>query len=220
MEYTIEGGPAFAYVRVKLSPGESITAESDAMSSMDADLDMKAHLNGGFFPAIAKRFFGGESLFVNDFVNNSDGEREVSLVQATPGDVRAVMLEEGQKLYLQPGAYLGSGGPVHLGVGWAGFKSWIAREGLFRLCVTGPGLVFYGAYGALIEHEVDGEYIVDTSHLVAYEPQMQLKLQMAGGLISSITSGEGLVTRVEGRGKIILQSRSMDGLASWVNSKI
>lgn len=220
MEYTIDGGPAFAYVHVKLGPGEKVTAESDAMSSMDADVDMQAHLNGGFIPAVLKKVFGGESLFVNDFVNNTNEEREVTLVQNTPGDIRSVMLEPGQKLYLQPGAYLGSGGPVHLGVGWAGFKSFIAREGLFRLCITGPGLVFYGAYGALIEHEVDGEYIVDTSHLVAYEPQLKLNIQMAGGLISSLTSGEGLVTRVEGRGKIILQSRSMDGLASWVNSKI
>ena len=39
MQTTIEGGSAFAYINVDLDPGETIIAEADAMSSMDADLD-------------------------------------------------------------------------------------------------------------------------------------------------------------------------------------
>ena len=48
MQATIEGGPAFAYINVDLNPGETVVAESDAMSSMAADLDMDAKFNGGF----------------------------------------------------------------------------------------------------------------------------------------------------------------------------
>ena len=71
MEAKIEGGPSFSYVHVDLAPGESLTAESDAMSSMAADLDMKARFNGGFFSGLVKKFLGGESLFVNEFSNNT-----------------------------------------------------------------------------------------------------------------------------------------------------
>ncbi len=220
MDSVINGGPAFAHIRVNLAPGDSIIAESDAMSSMDSDIDMKAKFNGGFFPGLGKKFFGGESLFVNEFTNNTREEKELSLVQATPGDIRSIELQERQELYLQPGAYLASTSGVNLGVGWAGIKSFLAKEGLFRLKVSGPGTVFYGAYGALVEKEIDGEYIVDSSHLVAYDPSLKLNLQLAGGLISSLTSGEGLVSRLEGQGKIVLQSRSISGLASWVNSKL
>jgi uncharacterized protein (AIM24 family) len=39
-------------------------------------------------------------------------------------------------------------------------------------------------------------------------------------LFASFFSGEGFVTRVEGKGKIVLQSRSMDGLAGWLNPKL
>ena len=49
---------------------------------------------------------------------------------------------------------------------------------------------------------------------------MQLKVQLAGGIFSSFFGGEGLVTRIEGKGKIIIQTRSMNGLSQWVNSKI
>ena len=48
MQSTIEGAPAFAYINVDLEPGETVIAESNAMSSMAADLDMVAKFNGGF----------------------------------------------------------------------------------------------------------------------------------------------------------------------------
>jgi len=72
----------------------------------------------------------------------------------------------------------------------------------------------------LLEREVDGEFIVDTSHLVAYEPGIKLKLQLAGGIFSSLFGGEGLVTRVVGKGKIVIQSRSISGIASWINPRL
>lgn len=219
MRTTLTGGPSFAHIHVDLEPGEKIVAESDAMASMAADLDMKAVFNGGFFSGLCKKFLGGESLFVNVFSNETSSTRRLTLVQATPGEIREIDLK-GESICLQPGAYICSTPGLKLGLRWAGFKSWIAREGLFKLVVSGTGKLFYGAYGALFEREVDGEFIVDTSHLVAYEPQIKLKLQLAGGLFSSFFSGEGIVTRVEGRGKIVLQSRSLDGLKNWLNPKL
>jgi len=219
MKTEILGSPSFAHIHVDLEPGESIVAESDAMSSMHADLDMKTRTNGGFFKAFLRKFFGGESFFINEFVNNTDGPRRVTLVMSTPGDIRELELH-GNSLCFQPGAYVASTTGVKLGLRWAGFRSWISKEGLFKLVVSGEGKAFYGAYGVLIEKEVDGEYIVDTSHLVSYEPQLKLKLQMAGGIFSTFFGGEGLVSRLEGKGKIVIQTRSLSGLASWLNPRI
>lgn len=219
MKTELAGKPVFAYGHVDLEPGESIIAESDAMASMDADLDMKAGLNGNVFSALCKRFLGGESLFVNTFTNNTKGVKRVTLTQATPGDIRTLELNN-ESYCLQPGAYICSTPGVKLGVKWAGFASFIGREGLFKLQVSGTGTVWFGAYGGLLEREINGEYIVDTSHLVGYEPQMKLKVQLAGGLFSSFFSGEGLVTRVTGTGKIVVQTRSISGLAGWVNRSL
>ena len=47
METTLKGSPSFAYLDVGLEPGESLIAETDAMTTMAGDLDMKAKLNGG-----------------------------------------------------------------------------------------------------------------------------------------------------------------------------
>ncbi len=214
MHTTLEGGAAFAYIKAELQPGESIVAESDAMSSMSADLTMKAKFNG-----FAKGLLGGESFFVNHFTNNTSGARQLTLVQGSPGSIRQVQLQ-GETICLQPGAYIASTPDVKIGTRWAGIASGFAREGFFKLTASGTGTLWYGAYGGLLERMVDGECIVDTSHLVAYEPQLKLKIQMAGGIFSSLFGGEGFVTRIEGRGKIIIQTRSLDGLANWLNPKL
>lgn len=219
MKAEIKGSAAFSYVDVELEPGEVITTESDAMSSMDASLELRSRFNGGFFIALLRKFLGGETLFINDFSNPTDRPRRLTLVQPTPGEIRCVELN-GDTLYMQPGAFLACTPGVKVGVAFAGLISWLAREGLFRIVVSGHGKVWYGAFGALLEKEIDGEYIVDTSHLVAYEPGIKLKLQLAGGILSSLFGGEGLVTRVVGRGKIVIQTRSLSGLTGWINPRL
>jgi uncharacterized protein (TIGR00266 family) len=217
MKIRTEGKPVFAYVVVDLEPGETIIAEADAMSSMSADLDMDAKFNGGFFVGLLKKFLGGESLFVNHFTNNTSQTLQLHLTQPTPGDIEIKELDGNTSYCIQRGGYIASDKGVKLGVKWAGLGSLIGGEGLFKLVVSGTGKVIFGAYGGLLEKEIDGEYIVDTGHLVAYEPGMKLKPQLAGGIFSSFFGGEGFVTRVEGKGKIYIQTRNISGLASWVN---
>lgn len=217
MEAQIRNKPSFANVLVRLKAGEGLVAEADAMASMSASIEMKARMAGGFFTALARRLFGGESFFVNEFATQSQGE--LILTQPVPGDITSVVLN-GNALYLQPGAFLACEPGVQLGVGWAGLASFIAREGLFRLRASGTGRLWFGAYGGIIEREVEGELIVDSGHLVAYEPTLSLSMGLAGGLLTSLLSGEGLVSRLRGRGKVYLQSRSLSGLAAWTNSHL
>src|SRR6185503_18837576 len=113
-----------------------------------------------------------------------------------------------------PGAFIACGPGGSIGLGWAGFASLIGGEGLFRLKLSGSGPLWMGAYGGIFEKDINGELVVDTSHLVAYEPTLSLIMGLAGGIFSSFFSGEGLITRVKGQGKVYLQSRSLSGLAS------
>lgn len=219
MQAEIKGGVAFSYLEVSLDPGERLVAESGAMSSMDPELAMRASLNGGVISAVAKKLLGSESLFVSTFANDGRQPRRLTLAQKYPGQLRAVQLD-GQAFCLQPGAFVAATPGLEIRTGWAGVRSLIAREGLFRLVVSGHGTLWYGAYGALLEQYVDGETLVDSSHLVAYEPQMRLRLQLAGGLFSSFFGGEGVVTRIEGKGWIVLQTRSLSSLAEWLNPKL
>ena len=219
MKCEIRYKPAFAAIFVTLNPGESITAEAGAMTSMDAQLSMKTQFSGGLFSGLLKNFFGGESLFVNTFTNNTQRPLSLVLTQSTIGDIARIDLRD-REICCQPGAYIAHTPEVKMGVRWAGFKSWISGEGLFKLKLSGQGYVFFGAYGGLTEKRINGEFIVDSGHLVAYEPGIRMKIGLAGGLIGSMTSGEGLVNRLSGQGIIYLQSRSIDGLVKYLSSKL
>ncbi len=67
-------------------------------------------------------------------------------------------------------------------------------------------IVWFSAYGGIFSREITDEYIVDTGHLVAYEPTINIRVGLAGGIFSSFFGGEGLVTKVRGPGRIYMQS--------------
>ncbi|MEB3293110.1 MAG: TIGR00266 family protein [Synechococcales bacterium] len=219
MKYDIRYKPTFATLFLTLLPGEQVVAEAGAMASMDGALSMTTSLSGGLLQALLKNFLGGESLFVNTFRNNTQKPLQVVLTQSTIGDITFINLQ-GQEICFQPGAYIAHAGNIHTGVQWAGFSSWLAGEGLFKLKLRGNGMVFFGAYGGLTKRRIDGEFIVDSGHLVAYDPSISMNIKLSGGLVGSVTSGEGLVNRLTGHGDIYLQSRSVDGLVRFIRSKL
>lgn len=219
MKYDVRYKPTFATVFVMLQPGEKIVAEAGAMASMDGGVELTTQFSGGFIPALLKAFLGGESMFINTFRNQSLIPKQVVLTQSTIGDITCLELND-KELCLQPGAYIGHAGNINLTVGWAGFSSWIAGEGLFKLKISGRGIVFIGAYGGLSKRTVNQEFIVDTGHLVAYDPSLKMNIKLSGGLFGSITSGEGLVNKITGNGEIYLQSRSVDGIVRFLRPKL
>ncbi|MBN2652021.1 MAG: TIGR00266 family protein [Spirochaetales bacterium] len=218
MNVEIKGAPSFSYMDVTLEPGETIVAESDAMASMSANLDLVAKTNEGILSAAGKRVFGKESFFISYFKNNSGVASNLVLTQAGTGEIRERVLDN-EAIYFQRGAFIARTEGVKLKASWAGVRSMLGGEGLIRLKAEGSGSVWYGSYGSMVEKDIDGELIVDTNHLVSYEPGINIKIQLAGGLFSSVFSGEGLVMRLEGKGKVVLQTRSINGLASWLNQK-
>ncbi len=222
MKYEIRYKPSFSAIFITLEPGESISAESGTMVSMEPKLKMKTEFSGGFFSALLKKFFGGESFFINKFVNSSEQPQQVVLTQSLIGDIDAITLKRGQEICLESGACIAHTKGIEVGVRWAGFSSWFAGEGLFKLKAQAEdnGIVFFGGYGGIIKHQISGEFIVDNGHLLAYDPGIRMSITAAGGLIASITSREGFVNKLSGNGVIYLQSRSLDGLVKFLGPKV
>lgn len=234
MDAQIHGSPSFARLEAVLDPGEVVYSQTGSMVSMEAGITLNPKLNGSLFSAIGKSFFGGESFLLNRIENKSSTPRAVVLSPDTPGDVMAIPMAN-KSIYVQPGAFLAATDDIQINLGWAGFRSLIAGEGLFRLKLCSHSLsrqksnrnasgrktststvAWINAYGAMIVQPVAGEHIVDSRHLVAYESSLRMRLRLAGGLFSSVFGGEGVVTRMQGQGKIIIQTRSLKGLRDWV----
>jgi uncharacterized protein (TIGR00266 family) len=218
MKYKKLGGSSFSFLRFTLKPGEKLTTESGAMASMGPNIELKSKLNGGIFRALLIKYLGKETIFINTLSNKGKDEQQVYITQPTPGEIVCQKLE-GETLYIQAGSYIASTKGIKFKLSWAGFSSFIAGEGLFRIRAYGKGFIWYGAYGSIIEKEIDGEYLVDTGHLLSYSKDLKLKIQLSGGIFSSFFSGEGFLLRLEGKGKIQIQTRSLGGVAGWLNPK-
>jgi uncharacterized protein (TIGR00266 family) len=220
VKHEIRYKPAFSTLFVTLEPGESLIAQAGAMASMAGELSMETQFAGGLVAALLRKFLGGETLFVNQFQNRTRESLQLVLTQSLVGDIERIELR-GDTICFQPGAYIAHIGNIQTGVQWAGFSSWLAGEGLFKLKLSGNGTIFFGAYGGISKRKIGNEgLVVDSGHLVAYQPSVQMKIGMASGLIGSVTSGEGLVNRLSGQGTVYLQSRSVDGLVRYLRSKV
>ena len=90
------------------------------------------------------------------------------------------------------------------------------------LKITGNGKVLACSYGA-IEERVLGPgqiYTVDTGHIVGFDATVQFAVQKSGSWKSTILGGEGLVCRLTGPGRVLMQSRSEEAFLGWLLPKL
>jgi uncharacterized protein (TIGR00266 family) len=219
MEHEVLYRPAYALLKIELAQGESVSAEAGAMVSMSSGIAMETKARGGVFSALKRSVLGGESFFINTF--RADEPGEVTFAPPLPGDIYAAELT-GTTLYAQSGSYIASSPDVQVDTKWGGAKTFFSKEGLFLLKLSGSGHVFLSSYGAI--HQVElapgQQYIVDTGHMVAFDESVQYNVKAAGGIKSTLFSGEGLVCRLTGPGRIMIQSRSTDAFLSWLIPKL
>lgn len=215
MFVSLEQGSAFTLARVKLDAGEVVKAESGAMVSMTGNLDIATRAQGGFLKSLARKVLTQESFFQNTFTA-SRGPGEVTFAPSLPGDI-AFREMQGESLIIQSGSYLASATTVDIETKWGGTRSFFSREGLFLLKASGHGTILFSSYGAIVEFQVPPEGIaLDTGHMVAFEPTLQWEVTRVGGLGSTLFSGEGLVCRFTGHGKVWMQTRSFDAFLGVV----
>jgi uncharacterized protein (TIGR00266 family) len=225
MQYHIEHGPAFAWLRVGLEPGERIVAEAGAMVRQSPSLDVETRLNASrksglwgtlvaFFVALVRRLLGGETMFLNEFSGPQGGE--VVLAPKLSGNIMQKSLDGTRTLFVQAGGYLASSPGIDTRVRFGGLRTLFGGEGLTLLQCTGQGDVFVNSYGGITSVAVDGRFIVDTGHIVAFDGALDFRVRSIGGAKSFFFSGEGLVCEFNGRGTVFVQSRNLKALVGWL----
>jgi uncharacterized protein (TIGR00266 family) len=208
--------PGNSAAKLTLDAGESVTAEAGAMIAMSADVGITTttHKRGsGSFTKTVKRLFAGESLFLNHFESQRAGA-EVWLGTPLPGDMMSLTLER-ESLIVQGGSFVACENGVEVGVGWQGFRTLLSGESMFWVKLEGSGKVLLNSFGAIYAQPVDGEFIVDTGHIVAFNETLQFTLTKAGdSWLHSILGGEGLVCKFRGKGTVWCQSNNQRSFGS------
>ena len=208
-EFRIECKPDFSFLTVQVPASQTLKVEASAMATMSTNMVMKTKMKGGL-----SRFLGGENIFINEFTAQA-GPAEIGIAPGSPGDMDHVFMDGSSEIFLQSSAYVASSMNVDVDSKWQGFKGFFSGEGLFLLRCTGQGDLWFNTYGAMIEVPVDGNYVVDTSHVVAFTSGLEYNVESVGGLKSLFLSGEGLVCRFHGQGKEWIQTRHPMAFANW-----
>jgi uncharacterized protein (TIGR00266 family) len=207
--------PSYSLAVARLTPNERIRAEAGALVSMSSSVAIETKAEGGFLKSLGRAVLGGESFFQNFFVASAQGG-EVTLAPELPGDMLLIELR-GSRLMIQAGSYVASENGVEL-TAKVSVKAFMSAEGISMLEASGTGKLLVSSYGAIFERTIgSGEkYIVDTSHLVAFDAGMGVTPKTVGGIKSTLFSGEGLVVELTGPGTIYMQTRSPKALIDWI----
>jgi uncharacterized protein (TIGR00266 family) len=229
MQHVIKHQPSFPLLEVTLAPNEVLVAEAGTMVARSTNVGMEVKLNAGrgagFFAklkaimvALIRKMVGGETFFVNHFSSPQGGL--VWLAPAMSGAVRHIPLH-GNGLVMNGGAFVASAGDVDLKMRWGGLRAILAKEGAFFVEASGQGDLWITSYGAIDEIQVNGTYIVDNGHLVAFDPSLTMNIRSAGGgLMGFVASGEGLVCEFTGQGRLLIQTRNTSSLVDWVSKML
>lgn len=217
--YTIEHSPAYASLILNLKANQTVLVESGAMAAMDTCIKMKSKVQGGLMKGLG-RMVTGESFFVSEFTaEGKPGQLYVS--PGVPGDVQHYRLS-GNSLIVQSSAFVAASSTVEIDTKFQGLRGFFSGESLFLLRATGHGDFWFSSYGAIVEIPVNGDYVVDTGYIVAFEDTLNYNVEMLGGLSfrglkTGILGGEGLVCRLTGQGRLWVQSRNLYPLINFIN---
>ncbi|NKB90162.1 MAG: TIGR00266 family protein [Acidobacteria bacterium] len=218
MKVTVEHRPSYALGIVELEAGEAVRAETGAMVSMSGNVQVESGIQGGLLQGAMRKVLGGESFFVNTFTAQG-AAGHVTFAPSLPGDVVEHVVSG--DLYVQSGSYLAGDPGVEIDIKWGGAKSFFASEGLFLLHLKGQGDVLLSSFGAI--HKVDlnnDSVVIDTGHIVAFDSSLQWDVRKAGGLFTSLISGEGFVAEFKGTGSVWLQTRSNQAFLDWLMPRL
>ncbi|MGB8700411.1 MAG: TIGR00266 family protein [Thermosynechococcaceae cyanobacterium] len=219
IDYEIKHAPAYAALMLKLKAQQTVLVEAGAMAAMDPWIEMKSRMKGGLMKGIG-RMLGGESLFISEFTAKGK-TGELMLAPGVPGDVQHYALA-GNSLMLQSSGFVACSPTIELNTKFQGMKGFFSGESLFLVKASGTGDLWFSSYGAILEVPIDGEYVVDTGYIAAFEDTLTYSVELMGGLSfrslkTGIFGGEGLVCRFSGKGRLWIQSRQLSGLINFVN---
>ena len=227
--FSLVGSPD-PFLHVAMKRGDKIYCESNGMVMMEDALELKGKLQGGVVQSFLRRFANDESLF-QQHIEAVRGDGDCLLSSTLDGDMQ--ILDVGNVQYtLADGAFVAATNTVDIKVKMQGLGGAIFGQtgGLLVMHTSGQGQVVVSGFGTLFELDVvpGKDVIVDNGHVVCWDSRLTYNLSVStsrssgllGNLVSSVTSGEGMVLRFSGQGKIVICSRNRGNFVQWLLSKV
>ena len=225
-KYKYEGGSGFECVRFTLKPKESIQADAGALNYMSDSIEIETQT--GNLTSAFSRMFSGSSFFYNSFTNTGDKDATINLSGVNPGNVGAFYIPKGQSINLVSDSYVCSTPNLKIttNVRFGGVLLGYGLTFVHIEAVDSDSIVWSSAFGNIIEKNIrPGEAIkIDNGIILGFDANTQIDTTFVGGITSTFFSGEGLVSKIENKGKnvmkMFLQSRSKSAYLDYMKHKL
>jgi uncharacterized protein (TIGR00266 family) len=222
-------GDVDPFLHVSMRQGETIYCESDAMVMMESTLDLKGKMRGGLGSALMRTFANGESFF-QQHIEAARGDGDCLLSPTLPGAMQVIDCGPSGQYIISDGAFVAASSGVDLRVRTQniGNALFAGSGGFFVTETQGSGQLVVSGFGSMsmLDVEPGKDAIIDNSHVVAWDSTLRYEVSITtgtsggflGNLINSQTSGEGIVLRFSGRGKIYVCSRNRAAFKAWMQA--
>jgi uncharacterized protein (AIM24 family) len=171
---------------------------------------------------VGKRMLAGESFAFTHF-STRGGDGLLALAGVLPGEMRALELDGRTTWFAEKDAFVAAEAGVHFDIAFSGLRQGFSGgEGFVLEKFTGTGTLLIGGAGDFIDinpADYGGRLRVDTGCVVAWDQGIRYGVERVGslnaqGVMNAVFGGDGMsLATLEGSGRVILQSVTIDGLA-------
>jgi uncharacterized protein (AIM24 family) len=159
-----------------------------------------------------------ESLFQQE-IEAVGGDGDCLLSPTLPGSIELLDVGPGNAYTLSDGSFVAAESSVEVRarMNTVGGGLFGGTGGFVIMEATGRGKLAVSGFGSIFTLDIapDRETVIDNNHAVAWSSNLHYEVGMPqtgggffGSIVNSVTSGEGLVLRFRGQGKVVICSRN------------
>ena len=203
MKFKISEYPS-SYLAIEFNENEKLITEKGSLIYCNGEYAFENKIEAKNYKNWIAKIFGGKSLTYNIYTAKEN--LKMALSTKDNSEIFSINISEKNPILFEPNLHFARTIDLDIKLEKKDWKSTL-NDGL-KLKTIGNGKLFLKGYGKIIEQEIDSEkpIFVDEDALIAFEEKLDIKT-ISRGIKELITSGEGFLFAIKGKGKIWIQTR-------------
>jgi len=193
-----------SYLVVELKKNEQLITEKGALIYCDGEYKFENKIEIESYKNWIAKIFGGKSLTYN--IYTAKESLKMALSPKDNSELFKIEITNDNPILFEPNLHFARTIGIEINLEKKDWKSTL-NDGL-KLKTKGNGELFLKGYGKIIKQEIDTQkpIIIDEEALIAFEEKLEIKT-ISKGVKELITSGEGFLFSIKGKGTIWMQTR-------------
>ncbi|SEE29836.1 TIGR00266 family protein [Tenacibaculum sp. MAR_2010_89] len=222
MKFEISEYPS-SYLAIEFNENEKLITEKGSLIYCNGEYTFENKIEAKNYKNWIAKIFGGKSLTYNIYTAKEN--LKMALSTKDNSEIFKIDITEDNPILFEPDLHFARTINLEIKLEQKDWKSTL-NDGL-KLKTIGSGQLFLKGYGKIIKQEIDSEkpIFIDENALIAFEDKLEVKT-ISRGVKELITSGEGFIFSIKGKGNIWIQTREkgdysssggvLDGIFSFI----